>query len=66
MQCRLSVSASAFLLGHRMLAATALDWKASCDLALNAGNKNYWSTAGNGFLGLGAPRTVKLTPKVEL
>lgn len=32
----------------------------------NATNENYWSTAGNGLLGVGAPRTLKLTAKVEL
>lgn len=31
----------------------------------NATNKNYWSTAGNGLLGVGAPRTLKVTAKVE-
>lgn len=31
----------------------------------NAADKNYWSTAGNGLLGVGAPRTLKVTAKVE-
>ena len=31
----------------------------------NAANKNYWSTAGNGLLGVGAPRTLKVTAKME-
>lgn len=31
----------------------------------NATNKNYWSTAGNGLLGVGAPRTLKVTAKFE-
>lgn len=31
----------------------------------NATNKNYWSTAGNGLLGVGAPRTLKVTAKIE-
>lgn len=31
----------------------------------NATNQNYWSTAGNGLLGVGAPRTLKVTAKVE-
>jgi len=31
----------------------------------NATNKNYWSTAGNGLLGVGAPRTLRLTAKVD-
>lgn len=31
----------------------------------NATNKNYWSTAGNGLLGVGTPRTLKVTAKVE-
>lgn len=32
----------------------------------NAGNKNYWSSAGNGFLGVSAPHTLNLIAKVEL
>lgn len=31
----------------------------------NVTDKNYWSTAGNGLLGVGAPRTLKVTAKVE-
>lgn len=31
----------------------------------NATDKNYWSNAGNGLLGVGAPRTLKVTAKVE-
>jgi iron complex outermembrane receptor protein len=31
----------------------------------NATNKNYWSTAGNGLLGVGAPRTLKVAAKME-
>jgi len=31
----------------------------------NATNNNYWSTAGNGLLGVGAPISLKLTAKVE-
>jgi len=31
----------------------------------NATDKNYWSTAGNGFLGVGSPRTLKLAAKVD-
>jgi iron complex outermembrane receptor protein len=31
----------------------------------NAANKDYWSTAGNGLLGVGAPRTLRLTAKVD-
>lgn len=31
----------------------------------NATNKDYWSTAGNGLLGVGAPRTVKVAAKME-
>ncbi|MDO9268268.1 MAG: TonB-dependent siderophore receptor [Methylobacter sp.] len=31
----------------------------------NATNNNYWSTAGNGLLGVGAPIALKLTAKVE-
>ena len=31
----------------------------------NATNRNYWSTAGNGLLGVGAPRTLRLTAKVD-
>lgn len=31
----------------------------------NLTDKNYWSTAGNGFLGVGAPRTVKASVKVD-
>lgn len=31
----------------------------------NATDKNYWSTAGNGYLGVGAPRTLKLAAKMD-
>lgn len=31
----------------------------------NATNKDYWSTAGNGLLGVGAPRTLKVAAKME-
>ncbi len=31
----------------------------------NATNNNYWSTAGNGLLGVGAPISLKLAAKVE-
>ena len=31
----------------------------------NATDENYWSNAGGGLLGVGAPRTLKLTAKVE-
>jgi len=31
----------------------------------NATDKNYWATAGNGLLGVGAPRTLKLMAKTE-
>ena len=31
----------------------------------NATDKNYWSTAGNSLLGVGAPRTLRLTAKVD-
>lgn len=31
----------------------------------NATDKNYWSNAGGGLLGVGAPRTLKVTAKVE-
>jgi iron complex outermembrane recepter protein len=32
----------------------------------NATDRNYWATAGNGLLGTGAPRTLRLAAKVEL
>jgi iron complex outermembrane receptor protein len=32
----------------------------------NATDKDYWNTAGNGFLGVGAPRTVKVTARIDL
>jgi iron complex outermembrane receptor protein len=32
----------------------------------NAADRNYWATAGNGLLGTGAPRTVRLAAKVDL
>jgi hypothetical protein len=32
----------------------------------NVTDKDYWSTAGNGLLGVGAPRTVRLAMCVEL
>ena len=31
----------------------------------NATDENYWSTAGSNLLGVGAPRTLKVTAKVE-
>lgn len=31
----------------------------------NVTDKNYWATAGNGLLGVGAPRTLKLAAKLE-
>ena len=31
----------------------------------NATNKVYWSTAGNGLLGVGAPRTLRLAAKFD-
>lgn len=31
----------------------------------NAGDKDYWSTAGNGLLGVGAPRTLRITAKLD-
>ena len=31
----------------------------------NVTDKNYWSTAGNGLLGVGAPRTLKVMTKIE-
>lgn len=31
----------------------------------NATDRNYWSTAGNGLLGVGAPRTLKVVAKME-
>ncbi|WP_225984913.1 TonB-dependent siderophore receptor [Noviherbaspirillum aerium] len=31
----------------------------------NATDKSYWSTAGNGFLGVGGPRTLKVAAKVD-
>lgn len=31
----------------------------------NATNKNYWSTAGNGLLGVGAPRTLRVAAKFD-
>lgn len=31
----------------------------------NATDENYWSNAGGGLLGVGAPRTLKVTAKVE-
>lgn len=31
----------------------------------NATNRNYWSTAGNGLLGVGTPRTLKVAARVE-
>ena len=31
----------------------------------NVTDKNYWSTAGNGFIGVGRPRTLKATVRVD-
>jgi iron complex outermembrane receptor protein len=31
----------------------------------NATNENYWSTAGNGLLGVGAPILLKIAGRVE-
>lgn len=32
----------------------------------NAADRNYWATAGNGLLGTGAPRTLRVAAKVDL
>ena len=32
----------------------------------NAADKDYWSTAGNGLLGVGAPRTLRVAAKFDL
>jgi iron complex outermembrane receptor protein len=32
----------------------------------NAADKNYWSTAGNGLLGVGAPRTLRIAARFDL
>jgi iron complex outermembrane receptor protein len=32
----------------------------------NATDRNYWATAGNGLLGTGAPRTLRLGAKIDL
>jgi len=32
----------------------------------NATNRDYWATAGNGLLGTGAPRTLRLAARVDL
>jgi iron complex outermembrane receptor protein len=32
----------------------------------NASNKTYWSTAGNGLLGVGAPRTLRIAARFDL
>ena len=31
----------------------------------NVTDKNYWSTAGNGFIGVGSPRTLKVAAKID-
>jgi iron complex outermembrane receptor protein len=31
----------------------------------NATDRNYWSSAGNGLLGVGLPRTLRLAAKVD-
>lgn len=31
----------------------------------NATDKNYWSAAGNGYIGVGAPRTLKMSAKMS-
>lgn len=32
----------------------------------NVTNKTYWSTAGNGLLGVGAPRTLRVAARFDL
>jgi iron complex outermembrane receptor protein len=32
----------------------------------NAADRNYWATAGNGLLGTGAPRTLRVAAKIDL
>ncbi|HEY0953670.1 MAG TPA: TonB-dependent receptor [Roseateles sp.] len=43
-------------------AGQGLNLQANLD---NAADKDYWSTAGNGLLGVGAPRTLRVTAKLD-
>lgn len=57
---------STFSLGARYatrLAGKKATWQLNVD---NVADKDYWSAAGNGLLGVGAPRTVRLGMRVEL
>lgn len=45
------------------LGGKTVTWQANLD---NATDRNYWATAGNGLLGTGAPRTLRLAAKVDL
>lgn len=57
---------STFSLGARYftrIAGKKTTWQVNVD---NVTDKDYWSTAGNGLLGVGAPRTVRLGMRVEL
>ena len=33
---------------------------------INATDRDYWATAGNGYLGTGVPRTLRLAAKFDL
>lgn len=57
---------STFSLGARYLTRVAgkkTIWQINVD---NVADKDYWNTAGNGLLGVGAPRTVRLGVRMEL
>lgn len=57
---------STFSLGARYLTRIAgkkTTWQINVD---NVADKDYWSAAGNGLLGVGAPRTVRLGVRMEL
>jgi iron complex outermembrane receptor protein len=44
------------------LGGLSTNWQLNVD---NLANKTYWSNAGSGLLGIGAPRTIKLSAKVD-
>lgn len=45
------------------LAGHATTWQVNVD---NLTDRDYWNTGGNGLLGVGAPRTVRLAAQIEL
>ena len=65
-----NVANTGFIDGYTTVSASArYALPGGVTLQLNADNltnERYWSAAGNGLLGVGMPRTVKLTARISL